>query len=138
MNSKISWGFQNESITVRTQNGLDDIFLEPLVYTSRNGQVFRCPIGATTDGFSVPRIFQNIIPATGFDWFSAAVHDCAYRRTLQVFSGVWIKVVMNRKECDQLILEAMHSQGVNWMMRWMIYLALRVFGGFAFKADRKG
>jgi len=133
-------GFQNTTLEVLTSNGLDDILEQPLVFYRLDGSVLRAPIGGTTDGLSVPRCLQNLIPATGGDWFSGVLHDSAYRNQLQILCKVthhWTRANYTRAEADGLILEAMKSQGVSFLMRWTIYLALRAFGGFAFRADRK-
>ena len=131
-------GFQNKTLDTRTSNGLNDTLLEPLVFIRENGDLIQAPIGGTTDGLSVPRCVQNIIPATGGDWFSGVIHDSAYRNELQILkNGVWVTANYNQQECDDLILEAMKSQEVNIVMRHTIYRALRMFGSFAFKDDRK-
>lgn len=131
-------GFLNKTLDIRTTDGLQDTLLEPLVFARENGQVVRAPIGGTTDGLSVPRCVQNIIPATGGDWFSGVLHDSAYRDELEVLKdGTWVKASFDQKECDSLILEGMTAQGTNIIMRHTIYRALRMFGSFAFKDDRK-
>lgn len=133
-------GFQNTTLDVCTGNGLDDILEQPLVYHRLDGTVLRAPRGGSTDGLSVPRCLQNIIPATGGDWFSGVLHDSAYRNELQVLCKVthhWTRANYTQAQSDALILEAMKTQRVNWLMRWTIYLALRAFGSFAYRADRK-
>lgn len=129
--------FIQKTLDVRTGDGLNDVLLEPLIYERENGQMLRAPVGGTTDGLSVPRCVQNIIPATGGDWFSGVLHDSAYRNQLEILQGVdWVKANYTQEEADGLILEAMTSQGVGWLQRHTIYRALRLFGSFAFKADR--
>ncbi len=131
--------FKNTSLDVRTGDGIDDTLLEGLYYTAKDGTQYCAPIGATTDGLSVPRCCQNIIPATGGDWFSGVLHDAAYRDQLQKLNAVsqqWEKAALNQEQCDGLIDEAMDSQGVNMFERELIYRALRLFGHVAFAADR--
>lgn len=134
-------GFSNDALIVQTRDGLDDILLEPLGFTAKDGRCYRAPIGSTTDGLSTPKIVR-IIPgydATGDDWWSGVLHDSGYRNFLEVFiaDGTWIKSNPTRKQCDDLILDAMTSQGVGWFRRHTIYYALRLFGRFAFAGDRK-
>ena len=133
------FGFQNGSLNVKTRDGLDDILIEELTFVRRDGTILRAPIGSTTDGLSTPKIVR-LIPgydATGDDWWSGVLHDSAYRNFLQVINeGVWIAAGFNRKQCDDLILEAMTAQGVGWLRRYTIYFALRLFGWHAFKEDR--
>ncbi len=134
--------FLNKTLLVRTGNGLDDELLEPLVFEREDKSVVRAPTGATTDGLSVPRCLQNVIPATGGDWFSGVLHDAAYRNQLEIqvqgYGGfAWSKAGFTQSQSDDLILEALKSQGVSLPMRQIIFHALRMFGGFAFRDDRK-
>jgi hypothetical protein len=132
--------FIQSTINVKTSDGLDDVLLEPLVYVRASGDVVRAPAGGTTDGLSVPRCLQSIIPATGGDWMSAVLHDSAYRDQLEIRvnnrNSIYVKASYTQKQCDQLILEAMGAQGVSWIMRHIIYWALRLFGHVAFREDR--
>jgi Protein of unknown function (DUF1353) len=130
--------FLQKTLDVRTGDGLDDTLLEPLFYERDDGTMLRAPIYGTTDGLSVPRCVQNIIPATGGDWFSGVLHDSAYRGQLEVLQGVeWVKANYTQAEADGLILEAMTSQGIGWLKRQTIYRALRLFGSFAYKEDHQ-
>ncbi len=127
---------------MRTGNGLNDVLLEPLIFACRDGRVLRAPAGGTTDGLSVPRCVQNIIPATGGDWFSGVLHDSAYRNQLEIYARsqggyVWLLAGLDQKQSDDLILEAMESQKVGWLMRKTIYRALRMFGNVAFNKNRQ-
>ena len=132
-------GFLTITVDVRTSDGLEDTLLTPIYFLCKDGRQFRAPIGGTTDGLSVPRVVQNIIPATGGDWLSGVMHDSAYRDQLDLWNpdtGGWIKAGLCQKACDDLLLEAMESQGVGWGMRQTIYRALRLFGSKAFNEDR--
>ena len=131
-------GFQVAYVDTRTSDGLDDILLGELPYIAADGTHYKAPIGGTTDGLSVPRCVQNIIPATGGDWFSGVLHDSAYRNQLlkQLSDGSWVLATLDQPSCDALILEAMESQGIGYVMRYTIYRALRMFGSSAFKQDR--
>lgn len=131
-------GFQNKTLDTRTSNGLNDTLLEPLVFIRKNGDLIQAPVGGTTDGLSVPRCIQNIIPATGGDWFSGVLHDSAYRNQLQIFKNdTWVLADYTQKEADDLMLEALIAQEVGMIMRQTIYRALRMFGSFAYKDNRK-
>ena len=130
-------GFLNKTLDVRTGDGLDDTLLEGLYYNSKDGKHYCAPIGSTTDGLSVPRCCQNIIPATGGNWFSGVLHDSSYRGQLQVLQDDnWIPANLTQEQCDNLILEALESQGVGIVERELIYRALRLFGHVAFNEDR--
>ena len=130
------FGFITQTVDVRTSDGLDDVLMSPIVYLAKDGRTLRAPIGGTTDGLSVPRCVQNIIPATGGDWFSGVLHDSAYRRQIELISdGEWHKAFFTQQMADNLILEAMESQGVGWFMRYLIFFALRLFGFKAWADD---
>ena len=129
-------GFQQDTVLVSTSDGRNDTFVTALTYLAQDGRLFRIPPGTTTDGFSVPRMFQNIIPATGGSWMAAVLHDSAYRQTLQVFSVTnqqFEFANLQQAESDALILEAMEVQGVGFVLRHTIYRALRMFGARAYR-----
>ena len=136
----MSPGFLTITVDVRTSDGLDDTLLGPIEFLCQDGRKFRAPTGGTTDGLSVPRTLQNIIPATGSDWMSGVLHDSAYRDQLEIFNpdtNEWARAGLCQKASDDLLLEALESQGVGWTMRQTIYRALRLFGSKAFNEDRQ-
>lgn len=131
-------GFTNSTLDVRTSDGLDDILLEPLIFTRLNGEAIRAPTYGTTDGYSVPRCLQVFFPAVGGDWFASVIHDSAYRNQLQIydyFSHNWRVANYTQREADDLLLEAMKSQGSSWIMCQIIYRSVRLFGHFAYNKD---
>ena len=135
----MSPGFTNEFIDVRTTDGLNDTLLTPLLYSAQDGELYRVPIGSTTDGLSVPKIVQNIIPAVGSAWWSGVLHDACYRATVQIWENEtqdWMPANVTQQKADGLILEAMETQGIGLVKRQTIYRALRMFGGFAWRANR--
>ncbi len=131
--------FINTTLDVRTGNGLDDTLLECLEYVDNQGVHYRAPVGATTDGLSVPRCVQNIIPATGGDWFSGVLHDAAYRNQLevQVNEYLWQRARLTKDACDGLLLEALLSQDCGEAMSHIIYGAVKECGQSSFEEDRK-
>src|ERR1035437_6895714 len=123
-------GFQVTYVDVRTSDGLEDVLLGELPYLAVDGTLYKAPIDGTTDGLSSPRCVQSIIPATGGDWMSGVIHDSAYRNQLlkQLIDGSWVLANLTQEQSHNLILEAMKSQGVGYIMRHTIYIALRMFG----------
>ncbi|MEY4386602.1 MAG: hypothetical protein RLY20_1885 [Verrucomicrobiota bacterium] len=81
------------------------------------------PAGFLTDFASIPRGLWNLLPPTGKYGKAAVIHDYLYRCCPH----------LDRKVCDQVLLEAMEVLGVSWLTRKLIYRAVRVFGGFARK-----
>ncbi len=131
--------FKNQTLDVRTGDGIDDTLLEGLYYTAKDGTQYCAPVGSTTDGLSVPRCVQNIIPPTGGDWFSGVLHDAAYRNQLQKLNTEnqqWEIASLEKSACDLLILEALESQGVGLIERETIYRAVSLFGESSFAEDR--
>ena len=133
-------GFQKQSIAVKTSDGLNDVLLESLPYLAKDGTLYQCPRGGTTDGISDGWAFQWFAPATGdASWLCGVLHDSGYRNQLEKWfpiSKVWDTAELSRLECDELILEALELQGIGLIKRQIIYRALRAFGASAFNNDR--
>ena len=82
------------------------------------------PRGFVTDFASVPRALWWLYPPWGRYGPAAVVHDFEYRRQIRT-----------RAEADALFLAGMAVLRVPAARRWTIYLALRCFGGFAWRAN---
>ena len=79
------------------------------------------PRGFVTDSVSAGP-FQFLVPKFG-PWFGAAVvHDWLYR------TGI-----VARKDADDIFLALMTRAGVNPATRWVMYQAVRWFGGKFYK-----
>lgn len=133
-------GFLQSTLLVRSSNGRDDTLEENLRYRSKDGHVYRAPVGSTTDGMSTPKIVQMIpgFEPFGNHWFSAAFHDSGYRGTLEIKVGDhWEPANLTRQQIDALMREALITQGVHPARAEIIYRNLRLFGGPNFKARRK-
>lgn len=85
----------------------------------------RVPEGFVTDFASVPRAFWRILPPTGQYGKAAVVHDYLYRTP-----GPW-----TRKQADDTFKEAMERLGVSWLTRHTMWMAVRTFGGPAYKGN---
>ena len=93
-----------------------------------NGRTHEIPTGFTTDGASIPRWGQLL---TGWDpWeepqrWGAIVHDWLYceRNTIKQY-------------CDKALREVLRSEGSNWWQREIMYLAVVIGGGKAYKMDQ--
>ena len=124
-------GFLNRTLDVRSSDGREDMLLEDLEYFSKDGWLYRVPKGSTTDGMSTPAIVSGIpgFEPYGRHWFSAVLHDAAYRGTLQIWKfGKYERANLDRAAADALIREALESQGVGVVRRSIIFGALRAFG----------
>ena len=86
-------------------------------------QIIHIPDGFLTDFASVPRLFWNILPPNGMYGKAAVVHDFLYRTPH----------IATKDEADSVFLEAMQALGVGYIVRHLMYLAVRYFGHFAYK-----
>ena len=83
------------------------------------------PKGFLTDFFSVPQIFQSIVPKTGKGNQASVLHDYLYTNHLYT-----------QKRSDDIFLEAMTVLGMNVIQRYVIYYAVRLFGKFAYERTK--
>lgn len=104
------------------RNG-DDLWelLDPFVVRV-DGNPWVIPAGFETDFASVPRLPVVYTIAGNVAHKSALVHDYLYR-----LKGV------SRKYADDVFFEAMKTEGVSSLRRNLMYSAVRVFGGPAYK-----
>jgi hypothetical protein len=88
------------------------------------------PAGFETDGYSIPRIFWGLLQPYGQPIEAAVVHDYLYSRA----SGV-LHPHLTRAEIDSIFLECMELTKVPAMKRRLIYWAVRIGGGAAFRNE---
>jgi len=118
-------GFQNNPAFRRVSHiNKNAILLEDLTYISGTGEVIVVPLGFETDWASIPWIFWNI---PGFDSdgpaaIPAILHDFLYKLRGGDPYG------KNRRQCDDLFLEAVQLVGVTWAHRQIIYRMVRAWG----------
>lgn len=108
-------------------DGVDWLLTDELVYQTVLGIKIIVPAGFVTDFASTGRILHRILPAAGDGRNakygpSSVVHDWIYR------SGAF-----SRWFADFVFYEAMVSEGVSWWRRWLMWLAVRLFGCFSYK-----
>ncbi len=84
---------------------------------------FNIPAGFETDLASVPRFLWAVFPPYGDHLKAAVVHDYLYG-----FNTI------SRVQADAIFLAAMKAYGVKAWRRWVMYLAVRVCGGKAYRA----
>lgn len=93
-----------------------------------DGGTHEVPLGFTTDGASIPELGQFL---TGWDpWeppqrWGAIVHDFLYYS-----AGI------AKPFADRAFRAVLESEGSNWWQREIMYLAVRLFGGRAYRADQ--
>ena len=127
-------GFQTKMADGVTRDGLNFWFSRAVHYISVSGMEYVIPIGASTNGASVPRELWPLFPPFGEYWLAAALHDCAYRNTLQYTDGT--KCGLSKDSCDLLFKEAMESLEVSELTVKTLYEGVKLGGWKAFKDDR--
>ena len=103
------------------------------------GKLFRIPEESTTDGASTPVALWLEIPPFGTYWRAAALHDAAYRNTLQIQNASatgWQPANLSKQEADDLLNEAMILDNVPELKRVAIYEGVKLGGTTAFDQDR--
>ena len=95
-------------------------------YVTDAGITISISKGLKTDLASTPRIVWNIYPPFGLYTGAAVVHDDLYTKGL-----------FDRATCDGILLEAMRTEGVSWISRYIIYDAVRMFGWAAWNQHQK-
>jgi hypothetical protein len=118
--------FDKKVLKVSTSDGHLFTTLEDFTYTRPSGEIITVPAGAETDGASTPQGIWNLLPPFGSYWLAAVLHDYLYRVTKRP-----------RKECDDILYEAMVDLGVPFIVRTAIYDGVRLGGSWAFDDDRK-
>lgn len=84
------------------------------------------PQGMETDFASVPRAVWWFAAPWGKHGHAAVVHDAGY----------WLQH-RSRKEYDEIFLEGMGVLGVSPIKRRIMYLAVRWFGGIAWRSQQR-
>ncbi len=96
-------------------------------YTYENDKyIITLKPGFVTDGASIPKAFWAILssPFEGPLVYGAMIHD-----------GLYTKMQLPRKECDELLREMALEQGYNKIKADLVYDAVRLFGGSHWNKD---
>ena len=99
---------------------------EDLRWSSISGDQHIVPKGFVTDFASIPRPLWSLLPKWARYGNAAVVHDYNY----------WVQE-HDRKAADSAMVEGMRDLGVGALTRGTIYFFLRVFGGWAWRGNRK-
>ena len=101
--------------------------VEPLVYENEEVTLQVNP-GFDFDGASIPQALWSVIgsPMTGGYQRAGCLHDALYASEYY-----------ERSVCDKLFLDAMESDGVNYVKRYAMYYAVRSFGWTVWKGHKK-
>jgi|GEM_PF-3106478 len=131
----MSEGFQTnpafawEKNSYRAQLREDLIFEDSEIDRQGRPKIYVVPNRFYTDFASIPRFLWRL--ASPFDpehRLPAVLHDYLYGLRGGEPYG------LGRKECDELFLRAMKSEGQSWWKRHAIFNAVRTFGGIHSRA----
>lgn len=118
----------------------DDLTMQEYLYY--NSDIFgKLRTMTESDGISDPKILQPFLQKFGPYVASGFIHDGAFKGKLeqQQPDGTWIPFMlddMNDGRANQLIEEALKSEGCSWLERTIIYHMLQMFGWKAWDDDR--
>ena len=91
------------------------------------GGVIVVPKGFRTDFASVPRALWALFPPTGKHSRAAVVHDFLFATA-----------PFPKAQCDAIFYEAMRASGVGRTRAWVMWMAVALFGGPAWRSHRHG
>lgn len=88
-----------------------------------SGRVISVPVGFVTDGASVPRPLWWLLPAWGRYSRAALIHDFL---CVQLNANTPHVEATTRRLADAIFYEAMGVCGTKWLVRNMMWLAVRL------------
>lgn len=123
--SQIVWDDGLGAVAVEELGPTEWRLLHPFTYKTLAGKEIIVPAGFITDGASSP--LRELITSWGGHYSSAAlIHDYLYT---QLNHGNPDPAAPTRADADGILYEAMKRCGVNFWVRWAMWLAVRGFGG---------
>lgn len=101
---------------------------------TETGVQFCIPAGFTFDLASVPRLFWWALAPFELSIVAPLLHDALYQAAGRLPEGHVVPTRdFSRRDADQLFMRVMQEEGVNRVRRRTAYLAVRLFGGRAWK-----
>lgn len=88
---------------------------------------YAVPVGFEFDGASVPPVFWPLVshPMAPSSLRAACLHDFLYRTQ-----------PVPRAMADAAFYAGLREDGCAWLRAWLMWVAVRVFGGFSYGATR--
>lgn len=101
------------------------VVTEGFTYHLSENTFIYVPKGYLTDGASVPRLLENIIPAWGDHGLAAVIHDylCEY---LQIWQNGERKTI-TREQCNDIFYQCMRDCNVNRFKAISMYVAVKAY-----------
>lgn len=120
-------GFATPLLISSRPDGGSWMLEEDLVY--QNGSMtITAKKGLITDFASTPRFLWPVFPPFGRYNKAAALHDYIYNKP---------SLNISRQQADKIFLEAMAASAVPFLTRQIMYLAVRLFGSFAYRKRQR-
>ena len=106
-------------------SGKNRVILEDYTYED-DKYIITVKAGFNTDGASIPTAFWSVLssPFDGPLTYGAVIHD-----------GLYTKMTLPRKVCDKLLREMALKKGYSRTKTFLVYYAVRMFGGSHWKKD---
>lgn len=106
--------------------------LADLVWESPESVVFRVPAGTLTDLASTPRLAWFLVPPMDRHIVEPAIlHDYLYQCHDTVADDG-----LTRAQCDAMLSQAIRDCGGKTWYRIIVYTAVRLFGGKAWRGEK--
>jgi hypothetical protein len=121
--------FTKALVVTPLADGRTWVLMEPFSYDVGNegsGDTVYVPVKFMTDFASVPRLLWIVFPQWGKYGNAAVIHDWGY----------WSKE-RTKQQTDLIFLEGMKVLGVRPFTRTFLYLAVHVFGWWAWRSAGK-
>lgn len=93
--------------------------IEDYVYNVKD-YIIKVPRGFITNFASIPKVFRIILLPYGKYSSASVVHDWLYSKKCYM--------QISRKEADNIFLEIMEECEVNFVIRYSMYILVRMFG----------
>lgn len=121
--------FTKALVVTPLADGRTWVLMEPFSYdvgSEGSGDTVNVPVKFMTDFASVPRLLWIVFPQWGKYGNAAVIHDWGY----------WSKE-RSKQQTDLIFLEGMKVLGVRPFTRTVLYLAVHLFGGWAWRSAGK-
>lgn len=104
-------------------NGKFELFSDYVYRTKK--YLIKVPKGFVTDYATIPKLLRGIILPYGKHSGASVIHDWLYSSSCNLDIG--------REKADKIFLEILKEVKVNFVLRILMYLAVRKFGGSRFR-----
>jgi hypothetical protein len=90
-------------------------------------RIISIPLGFMTDYASIPRFMLAFF----------VKYEKAYKKAAVIHDWLYWSQTVSRKNADDILNDAMYLGEIPNFKRWLIYIAVRVFGGIAWRENQR-